>query len=538
MLTKIRNLLLVFLLLAACSSTALAQESVTLSISPTLYDMSAEPGQTWKSNLRIVNVNPFDLTVYVDVVNFAPKGEGGDGRFLPVMDTESTGDTLAEWITISREAITVPQEQTMEIPFMVKIPEDASPGGHFAAILVGTKPIQSEPGQARLQTAQMVTSLFFARVAGDVIEAGTIREFTTERSYLDSPEATFALRFENKGNVHLQPQGEIKIYNMWGEERGVIPINQYSNFGNVLPASIRKFSFTWKGEWSVSDIGRYTAIATLGYGVTEKKFTSSKTVFWVIPFKLLLGIVFGLFFFFITLTYLVRLYVRHMLTLAGISLEDHKNFKQKSNTQNKIPPTTMSLRAPVQAGILDLTKRLSSAPNITLRLKSLSSFVIQYRLFFLGVILVAIFVGLLAWYITNANTKHRAYEVLYKQNEATTAVTSEEILYDQLKAQEKSADSSPATSTLITVDIINRSGTPGAGARAALKLEKLGYQVGKLEADFEAPLERSVILYVAENIDAALTVSELFANALVSVADPLSSNQQLTLLIGSDIGDK
>jgi LytR cell envelope-related transcriptional attenuator len=538
MLTKIHNLLILALLLLSCSSVALAQESVTLSISPTLYDMSAEPGQTWQSNLRIVNVNPFDLTVYVDVVNFAPKGEGGDGRFVPVLETESSGATLAEWITISREAITVPQEQTKEIPFVVQIPKDASPGGHFAAILVGTKPVQSEAGQARLQTAQTVTSLFFARVAGDVIESGSIREFTTERSYLNAPEATFALRFENKGNVHLQPQGEIKIFNMWGEERGIIPINQYSNFGNVLPTSIRKFTFTWKGEWSISDIGRYTAIATLGYGVDEKKFASSKTVFWVIPFKLLSGIIFTLLFFFVTLTYLVRLYVRHMLTMAGINIADQKNFQQKQSTESDVQALTMSLKAPVHAGIHDLTKRLTAATNIFARIKTLSNFVIQYRLFFIGLGLVAIFVGIVAWYITNANTKHRAYEVLYVQNESTTSVTSEEILYDQFKAQEKNHIAEATSSISGEISVINRSGVPGAGAKAALKLEAAGYKISGLQAEFDSPIERSVILYSPENITRALVVSELFGNALVSVAEFTEGNQQLTLLVGSDVMDK
>ena len=74
-----------------------------------------------------------------------------------------------------------------------------------------------------------------------------------------------------------------------GQERGIIPINQASQFGNVLPESIRKFTFTWKGEWSVSDIGRYTAMATLAYGSEERQFASAKTYFWVIPVKLLLG---------------------------------------------------------------------------------------------------------------------------------------------------------------------------------------------------------------------------------------------------------
>ena len=60
------------------------------------------------------------------VTGCIPAGEGEDV-------------TLAEWFTITREAVVVPREQSKEVPFSVRVPFEASPGGHFAAILVGTK---------------------------------------------------------------------------------------------------------------------------------------------------------------------------------------------------------------------------------------------------------------------------------------------------------------------------------------------------------------------------------------------------------------
>lgn len=59
------------------------------------------------------------------------------------------------------------------------------------------------------------------RVEGDVQEDGGIREFRAIDSFLDTPDVTFSLRFENKGNVHLQPRGNIVITNMWGQREGL-----------------------------------------------------------------------------------------------------------------------------------------------------------------------------------------------------------------------------------------------------------------------------------------------------------------------------
>ncbi len=512
-----------------------AQEAVTLSISPTLYDMSAEPGQSWSGSLKIVNVNPFDLTVYAEVVNFEQRGETGEARFIPVTEEERTGSTMAEWFTVPTDAILVPREQAYEIPITVRFPEEAPPGGHYAAILVGTKPIRGDDGQAKLQTAQMVTSLFFARIAGEVIESGSIREFTTTESLLGSPLATFTLRFENKGNVHLQPKGDIVISNMWGEERGVVPINQYTDYGKVLPGSTRNYSFTWKGEWSIADIGRYTAVATLGYGEDDKQFSSSKTYFWVLPIKLLLGVVVGLSIFFGLLTWLVRMYVRHMLTLAGVGIEDFASVKQRA--QVKTPRTKKAaIHAPLEAGILDLTKRMQASVTLVSRARELAGFVVQYRLFFLGILMVCVFIAVLVWYIGNANTEHRAYEVMYIEDGVTETapVSSEEIIYNELRGAD-TAILQVTSST--TVHIVNRSGVPGAGAKARLILETAGYSIASLAADFDQIQERTVVVSNPELNTESVAVSKILNNAPVSLSEDSLHSDAVTIYVGSDMAE-
>ena len=112
--------------------TSEAQERLSFSVSPTIFDMTANPGQSWRSTVRIINANPYDLTVYVDVVNFVPKGEGGVPRFIPKEESDELSTSLAHWIT-SEPSMTIPAEKTVEFPFTITLPDNASPGGHFAA---------------------------------------------------------------------------------------------------------------------------------------------------------------------------------------------------------------------------------------------------------------------------------------------------------------------------------------------------------------------------------------------------------------------
>ena len=99
----------IVLLLALCvPGIAAAQESLSLSVTPPLFQLQAVQNQTWQSSIKVINTNAFPLTIYADPVNFAPTGEQGQGRFIPIINNETENGTLAEWVTISSAPIVIP----------------------------------------------------------------------------------------------------------------------------------------------------------------------------------------------------------------------------------------------------------------------------------------------------------------------------------------------------------------------------------------------------------------------------------------------
>lgn len=265
-----------------------ADDALSLTITPPFFQLTIGPGEFWASNIKITNSNPYDLALYATVMNFQAEGEGGQGQFFPVAENETGNASLARWVDVTKEPIFVPQGQSMEMPFSVRIPADAEPGGYYAAILIGTQPGQYEGRGPVVKVASMVSSLLFVRIKGAVREDGFIREFIAEKSFYQTPKVDFKLRFENIGNVHLKPRGEAVIYNMWGKEKGKIPLNQDSEFGNVLPQTTREFNFSWDGEESIFEIGRYKALAVLTFGQDARQNVSYINYFWIIPVKPLL----------------------------------------------------------------------------------------------------------------------------------------------------------------------------------------------------------------------------------------------------------
>lgn len=401
-----------------------AGEKLTLTVTPPLFQLTIGPGEFWASSVKVVNTNPYELTLYASVMNFEASGEEGKGRFAPVTekDPEVLANSLAQWIEISQEPIVVPREQSADIPFSVRIPENAPPGGHYAAILVGTQPFGAEEEGTFIQVSSLVSSLLFVRILGEVIEEGDMREFSTENSLYQKPEVVFTLRFENRGNVHLQPQGDIAIYNMWGKQRGKILVNQKSGFGNVLPQSIRKFVFEWKGEQNFFEAGMYKAVATLSYGSEARQNVWSTTYFWVVPLVPTFGILGGFISFILFMAWAIRAYIHRALTLyqrklgyleplspAGATLSTtnintkHHEYKHEAPRYKHEVPLILTRST---------AKFLRSLVSV---LAVLSVFLKKYASFFIFIVILIGGISVLLMYLSAVLIPARTFEIVVPQ---------------------------------------------------------------------------------------------------------------------------
>lgn len=520
---------------------AWGQQAQQLSVSPTLFEMSATPGQVWNSTIKVVNANSYPLEISVDVNDFVPQGEDGSGRFLEV-DTEGGGQTLAEWITFNNEPITIPPESAVDVPFTVTLPSDASPGGHFAAFLVGTVPVDGDSGVSKLRTSQVVTSLLFVRVAGDIVEMGGIREFSTTKNFYQSSEASFNIRFENTGNVHLRPQGAIEITNMWGQARGTLPLNQQNTFGNVLPDSIRNYIIGWRGELSAVDIGRYKAVVTLAYGTDNRQFATATTYFWVVPLVPLLSLLAGIGLFLFISVWLVRRYVKHILIQAGVSPQGYN--KPPTRNYKRVHDLTL-----VDSGNHS-SNGLSLPDSLYARVKRSGQLVLQYCVHIceqllltakarprttLALTVVIITILISVGIMLRVLSKERSFEVVYIKPDGNTTVSSDQIMYDSQTADEVHTSTSVAPLDKIQVQIVNESGVAGLGATVAVLVKSAGFDVTEIQTKLDAELGRTRIVTWDDTTDEALRLSGLLDNALISTTQNATSGAAITIYVGKDL---
>lgn len=544
------------------AQTLHAQGSVSLSVTPTLFDVSVDPGQVWSSSVRVINPNDAPLTVFAEPVNFTSSGERGLSSFYRLDESERVGATLPEWFDLDQTSITIEPQGTGRLPFTVWVPEDAAPGGQYAALLVSTQPPPGSDGGSQVRTTQAVSSLFFMRVSGDVHEQGRVRSFTASKRIVEQPQNEFVLRFENQGTVHLQPQGTITIYNMWGQERGEVPVNQGTQLGIVLPEDIRTFSFGWEGAFSLLDIGRYRAEVTLAYGAEQRSFTTAETTFWVIPIMGLLTVLGSLALIILTVVWLIRRYIRRVLILSGVDPDDPRgvrprpgDVKLSSSTErisHEYDDTVSNSKAgfskwfaPLVTLATDWKTKWRSADSLYARISAIGTILHTYRILLVAIVVIIVALLLAVLFFRTVLDSARSFEVTITTGTTGEVVNSEELAWERLLAEERETTDLPVTrdplskliDTGLTIDILNVSGVSGLAASVAYELARyLPVADLTLGTDLSRSERRSVILFTPEHTDEAQVLSQAMGGALLS-SYPAEQEPEadITILVGTDM---
>jgi len=267
------------------------------SVSPSLVEIVLERGSLTEDAISVINTSGIDQTYYLDVIEFTARDEGGEPQFIPT--GESTADYL-EWFTFDSEVVVVPAESAADIPFEVRVPQDVTSGGYYAAITVSPAPedvVASNGAIIEAKTAVLV----LLTVAGETTEKASLLDFTSETpaALLSTLDIDFQYRVQNQGNVHILPAGEVVVTDFLGREISRVDANQSG--GRVLPGSTR----TYRGSISSGEhaswyelvnyqaqhfsIGPVTALLNVSYGDGDDMVNAEFT-FWLFPWQLILTV--------------------------------------------------------------------------------------------------------------------------------------------------------------------------------------------------------------------------------------------------------
>ena len=319
-----------------CGLFLSAVQAQALAVSPVLYDFEIAPGSSRQSGITVTNETQQRETYTLNVENFVPSGECGQQSYV----NEARPSGLASWIFPERPSVSLDPGQSAEFPFIVNVPRDAEPGGHYATIFFTQSGTRGEA--TGVGVGSEVGVLILVNVPGNVREDARIESFSLRGPTVrDRLPVYFDLRMRNLGSVHFRTRGTLIVKNMFGRVVQRAPANP--NNVATLPASVRRVESVWartladepdqdpcfyppvkgasheggfiqdlRNEWDNFALGRYVASVEITYSSTAPALFSEEAVFWVIPWRMLLLMGIGI----VLIGTLLKLYNRLLVSSA------------------------------------------------------------------------------------------------------------------------------------------------------------------------------------------------------------------------------
>lgn len=277
----IKIVIVIILLTGIITTSANAQSPVrSFTIVPPTIQTPLLPGGTNEGTLKIRNDTDEAVTFNVFIEDFIVTDTHGTPTILPA-GTLANKYSAASWIGVSPTRFTVPAHDRQELTYFMKVPQDARPGGHYAAIVYA--PVTEKGAESTGATVNsQIGTLFSVVIDGQYNEKAFVTRFFAPgfSEYGPIPVET---QIKNMSDSHIRPIGKVTLTNMLGGKT-----TQMLKENNIFPEAARDYVNLFGQHWM---FGRYVATFEGTYGKTNNLPLMATVVFWVFPWKVIVVII-------------------------------------------------------------------------------------------------------------------------------------------------------------------------------------------------------------------------------------------------------
>ncbi len=294
-------------------AAAAAQPGFNILTSPLPIKISTTPGKTVKTEIRFKNQNTTPEGVKVSLLRFGAAGEDGQPNLFDL----TPKDTFASWVHFSPSELVAQPNVWNTVTMTINVPDNADLG-YYLAVTLSPSSVTEQPGAASLKGAAATLVLLNVNT-GNEKRSLNIAQFTSSKGLYEYLPATFNVKVRNTGNIYIAPTGSLFLYHS-GKQIAAVDFNAAG--GSVLPQHNRVFHVDWSDgfpvyknkivdgktvpdkhavpeqdlKWDFTQVnklrfGRYTAKVLVVYDDGTKDVPLEATVnFWVLPWKIMLGL--------------------------------------------------------------------------------------------------------------------------------------------------------------------------------------------------------------------------------------------------------
>lgn len=274
--------------------TANAQ-GINLEVSPAKVNIVLEAGTTVTQKFRVGNFSNAKKNLYLYTEDFVVLDDAGTPSFLETKDPDNERFSLTNWIELDSDTIELESNEVKEVEVKIKIPEDATPGGHYAAFFVQSE--KPDPtGNSSIGSIGRVASLILGTVPGDVDENISVVKFFANKGvyFNDNPRVEITAQLANSGTVHAIPTGAAFLSGAYSYKPKSLLFNQRQ--GAILPNAPDRTiteSLVIEKKGFVPPIGKMDVNLLMKYGSNNNEL-NAYTSFWLLPIKFIIVVLLGL----------------------------------------------------------------------------------------------------------------------------------------------------------------------------------------------------------------------------------------------------
>jgi hypothetical protein len=240
---KIGLAFLVLLFFVPCLTLAEDEQRISLALDQSVFSLAGDPGSEKSLEVNVGNLTDKKQLVSLEINDLTLE----ENNQLSLMVTDNNLFGMKDWVSAGEKRWIFEPKETKKITLKISIPKDATVGSHYTGIFFRALPeIWGENFQSVLVGAQ-VGAYILLNVDGAVMGGGKINNF--QAPVIARAQTDLQVEFENIGNIHYVPHGEISVKNLISQKVEKIEVEKHF----VFPGKKYTFENNWRGGsvWGV-----------------------------------------------------------------------------------------------------------------------------------------------------------------------------------------------------------------------------------------------------------------------------------------------
>lgn len=217
-------------------------EVLGVALDQTVIAFDSDPGETQEFSLVATNISPEKQAMFFEAEDLAVADENA----MTLMPEGNELFGMKDWVSAKEKQWLLSPGESKKITFTLTVPEAATVGSHFTAILLRAYPEITVDNFQKTIVSPRVGVHLLVNVKGEISGKGKIAKFSAP-IFLEKS-VTFEAAYQNEGNIHYIPHGEISVKNLLGQETENLKFDKHF----VFPGKQYSFELKWENAsfWS------------------------------------------------------------------------------------------------------------------------------------------------------------------------------------------------------------------------------------------------------------------------------------------------